>query len=53
MEIWIIVHISEPIAISEECDTRWWDLLVGIEIPVVIIYIISMIIENIPLVKSE
>ncbi len=53
MEVWIVVHIPEPIVTSQECDTWWWDLLVGIQIPVVVVHIIGSIVEDISLVQGK
>ena len=53
MKIWIIVHISQSIVTREECDTWWWDLLVGIQIPVVVVDIVRMVVEDVSFVQSE
>ena len=52
-EIWIIVHIPQSIVAGEECDTWWWDLLVGIQIPVVVVDIVRMVVEDVSFVQSE
>ena len=53
MEVWIIVHISETIGIREECNAWRGDLFVGIEIPIIVVDIISSIVEDISLVESK
>lgn len=53
MKVWIIVHISESVGICEESDSWRWDFFVGIEIPIIVVDIISSIVENISLVESK
>lgn len=53
MEIWIIIHISETIGVSKKCDTWWWNFFVGIEIPIIIVDIIPVVIQNISFIESE
>lgn len=53
MKVWIIVHISETIGIREESDSWRWDFFVGIEIPIVVVDIISSIVEDISLVEGK
>lgn len=53
MKVWIIVHISESISIREESDSWRWDFFVGIEIPIIVVDIISSIVEDISLVEGK
>ena len=52
-EVWVIVHISESIVTGQECDTWGRDLLVGIEIPVIVVDIIRSEVEDITLIEGK
>ena len=52
-EVWVVVHISEPIGIREECEPWRRDFLVRIEIPVIVVDIIRTVVEDIPLIESK
>jgi hypothetical protein len=53
MKIGIIVHITETVVVSQKSNPRRRDFLIRIEIPIIIIHIISAIIKDISFIESK